>query len=269
MYLNKKKPTKSRFVTNTALLLCLITVGTSSTHAAFTPNRAQRINPLAPSDHLRRLAPSTSFHKLDGKLKKPSQLHSSLNLDNNNDKMIKNQNNSGDEGIFDSIKSWVIATRSDVAYRKPPPMQIEDTSVLFYDIFLILNLTLSISFWVVHRLSFQDILPAFSEGSLLCILWVIAGLWNGAFLFSAVDGHYDTNEAEHEGKGGPTSAALLGLSTFIGTANLRILIALGTAVLEHRKVGVTNGEELIPLEIAFGLMLMSAWRMLHSSYTRI
>ena len=269
MYLNKKKPTKSRFVTSTALLLSLITVGTSSPHAAFTPNRAQRISPLAPSAHLRRLAPSTSFHKLDGKLKKPSQLHSSLNLDNNNDKMI--QNNNGDEGIFDSIKSWVIATGSDVAYRKPPPIQIEDTSVLFYDIFLILNLTLSISFWVVHRLSFQDILPALSEGSLLCMLWVIAGLWNGAFLFSAVDGHYDTNsnEPEHEGKGGPTSAALLGLSTFIGTANLRILFALGTAVLEHRKVGVANGEELIPLEIAFGLMLMSAWRMLHSSYTRI
>jgi len=266
MYVNKKKPTKSsRFVRNAALLLSLITVVTSSPHAAFTPNRALIISPLAPSAHLRRSAPSTSFHKLYGKLKKPSQLHS-LNLDNN-DEMI--QNSSGDEGIFDSIKSWVVATGSDVAYKKPPPIQIEDTSLLFYDIFLILNLTLSISFWVVHRLSFENILPAISEGSLLSILWVIAGLWNGAFLFSAVDGHYDTSKPEHEGKGGPTSAALLGLSTFVGTANLRILVALGTAVLEHRKVGVANGEELIPLEIAFGLMLMTGWRMLHSSYTRI
>lgn len=149
----------------------------------------------------------------------------------------------------------------------PPPMQIEDTSLLLYDIFLILNLSVSISFWVVHRLSFVDIIPAFSEGSLLCILWVIAGLWNGAFLYSAADGHYDPKTEENAG--GPTSAAMLGLSTFITTANLRILVALGTAVLEHRKVGVTNGEELIPLEIAFGLMLMSAWRMLHSSYTRV
>ena len=97
--------------------------------------------------------------------------------------------------------------------------------------------------------------PALSEGSLLCILWIITGSWNGAFLFSAVDGHYDTNLNEPDG---PTSAALLGLSTFIGTANLRILFALGTAVLEHREVGVTKGEELIPLEIAFGSMLMSA-----------
>ena len=153
----------------------------------------------------------------------------------------------------------------------PPPMKIEDTSLLFYDIFLILNLSVSISFWVVHRMSFLSIVPAFSEGSLLCILWIISGLWNGAFLYSAADGHYDMTREENAnaGKGGPTSAALLGLSTFIGTANLRILVALGMAVMEHRRVGVTDGEELIPLEIAFGLMLMSAWRLLHSSYTRL
>eukprot|EP00979_Chaetoceros_neogracilis_P015553 scaffold6146_cov256-Chaetoceros_neogracile.AAC.7 len=166
------------------------------------------------------------------------------------------------------MKSW-LTTRSGSLYKKPPPIQIEDTSVLFYDIFLILNLSLSISFWVVHRMSYENIVPALSEGSLLCILWIAAGLWNGAFLFSAVDGHYDvnSNDPEHEGKGGPASAALLGLSTFITTANLRILVALGTSVVEHRKVGITNGEELIPLEIAFGLILMSVWRMTHSKYS--
>jgi len=119
-------------------------------------------------------------------------------------------------------------------------------------------------------MSLENIAPALSEGSLLSILWIIAGLWNGSFLFSATDGHYDinSNDPEHEGKGGPTSAALLGLSTFVTTANLRVLVALGTSMLEHRKVGITNGEELIPLEIAFGLILMSAWRMMHSRYTR-
>ena len=163
-----------------------------------------------------------------------------------------------------SISSFVKTSKGG-----PPPMQIEDFPLLFYDIFLILNLSVSISFWVVHRMSFTDILPAFSEGSLLSILWVIAGLWNGAFLYSAADGHYDMTKEENQDKGGPVSAAMLGLSTFVGTANLRILVALSIAILEHRKVGITNGEDLIPLEIAFGLMLMSAWRMLHSSYTRV
>jgi len=154
-------------------------------------------------------------------------------------------------------------------FKGGPPWQIEDSSLLLYDIFLILNLSVSISFWVVHRMSFLNIVPAFSEGSLICILWIVAGLWNGAFLYSAVDGHYDMTKEENEGKGGPKSAALLGLSTFVTTASLRIIVALGMGVLEHRQVGLANGEELIPLEIAFGLMLMSAWRMLHSSYARV
>ncbi len=146
-----------------------------------------------------------------------------------------------------------------------PPMQIEDTPLLFYDIFLILNLSVSISFWVVHRMSFFDITPAFSEGSLLSILWIVAGLLNGSFLYSAVDGHYDVSKEEYADKGGPRYAALLGLSTMVTTANLRILVALLTAFVEHRHVGY-HGEELIPLEIAFGLILMPFWRMLHSNY---
>jgi hypothetical protein len=173
-----------------------------------------------------------------------------------------------EKSIENTAKNFFATFIQENSTRGPPPMQIEDGPLLIYDVFLILNLSVSISFWVVHRLSFTDIVPAFSEGSLLCILWIIAGLWNGAFLYSAVDGHYDVTKEENEGKGGPVSAAMLGLSTFIGTANLRILVALGMAFLDHRKVGITDGEELIPLEIAFGMMLMSAWRMLHSSYSR-
>jgi hypothetical protein len=188
-----------------------------------------------------------------------------LNMIDNNENM-KSIQSEEQESFTNSIKTW-FSSIVDTSKGGPPPMQIEDVPVLLYDIFLILNLSVSISFWVVHRMSFASIVPAFSEGSLLSILWVIAGLWNGAFLYSAVDGHYDTSKEENQDKGGPVSAAMLGLSTFVGTANLRVIVALGMAVLEHRKVGGTDGEELIPLEIAFGLMLMSAWRMLHSSYT--
>lgn len=150
-----------------------------------------------------------------------------------------------------------------------PPMQIQDTNLLFYDIFLILNLSVSISFWVVHRMSFSSLVPAFSEGSLLSIVWVISGLVNGAFLYSATDGHYDVTEEEYKDKGGPNAAGMLGLFTFIGAANMRLLVALVMSFIEHRKFGIADGEELIPLELACGLFLMSIWRMLHSSYTRV
>jgi hypothetical protein len=154
-------------------------------------------------------------------------------------------------------------TTTSSVYRKPPPLQIEDMNVLFYDVFLLLNLSMSISFWVTHRMDIQYLSASISEGSLFCLLWIIAGLYNGAFLYSAVDGHYGSTSD----KGGPRAAGMLGLHTFINTCSLRIISALGMAVVEHRPVGSMPGEDLIPLEIAFGLMLMSIWRALHSSFT--
>ena len=153
----------------------------------------------------------------------------------------------------------------------PLPIQIQDTSVLYYDIFLILNLSVSISFWVVHRLSIFNAVEAFNEGCLLSILWILSGLYNGAFLYSAIDGNQDTSNNVYDSKttGGPMAAGLLGLWTFVGTINLRMLVALLMAAGEHRAVGSANGEELIPLELIFGLVLMSMWRMLHSSYSMV
>jgi hypothetical protein len=171
-------------------------------------------------------------------------------------------------GIFNSAMKQRNDNK-DESKISPLPISIQDTSVLYYDIFLLLNLSVSISFWVVHRLSFSDITQAFSEGSLLCILWIASGLYNGAFLYSATDGHYDMTRDDVDGKGGPKAAGLLGLWTFVGTINMRMLIALVMAVIEHRPVGIADGEELIPLELCFGLVLMSMWRMLHSSYTRV
>jgi hypothetical protein len=112
-------------------------------------------------------------------------------------------------------------------------------------------------------MSFEFVGSAVSEGSLFCLLWIAAGLGNGAFLYSAVDGHYGSADE----RAGPKAAGLLGLYTFMSASNLRILVALATAVLEHRKVGQVAGEQLIPLEIVFGLVLMSMWRALHSTYT--
>jgi hypothetical protein len=147
------------------------------------------------------------------------------------------------------------------ALRRRPPPQVEDYDVLYYDIFLILNLTVSISFWVVHRMDFAYIGTAFNEGCLMCLLWIGSGLSTGAFLNSAVDGHFGSASD----RGGPKAAAMLAFHTFLNAINLRLLFALVVAVVQHRQVGIAAGEQLMPLELGFGLALMIFWRTLHSS----
>lgn len=147
--------------------------------------------------------------------------------------------------------------------QKLPPMQVDDTNLLLYDVFLIVNLSLSISFWVTHRMDFDYLPFAFSEGCLLSIFWVLSGLYNGMFLYSAVDGHYGPTDE----RGGPKAAAILALNTYVNTVNLRLIFAFLVAVAEHRQVGVSPSEQILPLEIGFGLLLMSSWRALHSSIT--
>lgn len=150
-----------------------------------------------------------------------------------------------------------------------PPIQIEDTQLVLYDVFLLTNLAVCISFCVCHRMELQYIGPAFSEGVLLSILWIVSGLYYGTFLYSSINGHYNMDRAEETQKGGPLAAGTLALSTFVTTSSLRIIVALAAACLEHRPVGVAPGEELIPLEIGFGLVLMSAWRYLWSETKQV
>ena len=182
-----------------------------------------------------------------------------------------------------------------------PPLFVEDWNVLYYDIFLIINLVVSISFWVVHRLDISYIGIAFNEGCLLSLLWIVSGLFNGSFLYSAIDGHQlrssnnnnsilnmritrnqvsgnnstlnATSATNDIGKtklpsngGGPMAAGLLALHTYINTMNLRLVWALILAVLEHRSALSNASELLIPLEFGYGLVLMILWRTLHSSY---
>jgi hypothetical protein len=145
---------------------------------------------------------------------------------------------------------------------KLPPLQVDDKNLLFYDVFLIINLVVSISFWVVHRMSFDYIGIAFNEGCLLSLCWIVSGLFSGAFLDSAVDGHYGSTDE----RGGPKAAGMLAFQTFINTISLRLIFALAVAFVQHRQVGVVSSEQLIPLEVGFGMVLMSFWRMLHSSF---
>eukprot|EP00980_Cylindrotheca_fusiformis_P009140 scaffold1992_cov113-Cylindrotheca_fusiformis.AAC.5 len=148
-------------------------------------------------------------------------------------------------------------------YNKLPPLQVEDFNLLFYDIFLIVNLSLSISFWVTHRLSFAYLPAALNEGCIFSAFWILSGLYHGSFLMSAVDGHYGSTDE----RAGPKAAAALSLNTFFSAINMRLLFALGSAIVHHRQVGTSPVEELLPLEIGCGIVLMTFWRTLHSYVT--
>ncbi len=194
-----------------------------------------------------------------------NKIHNSSENLTDGEQKIQNQNTlSHQESLFNSIRNWFQSFTS-TSKTSSIPIQIQDVTVLYYDIILIINLSVSTSFWVVHRLSLWNVLEAFNEGCLLSIFWIISGLYNGAFLYMNIDG----NKIGDDNDGGPKAAGLLGLWTFVGTINLRILIALCIAISEHRPVGIADGEELIPLELSFGLVLMSMWRMLHSAYSRV
>jgi hypothetical protein len=150
--------------------------------------------------------------------------------------------------------------------KKLPPLQVEDFGVMLYDIFLIVNLSVSISFWVTHRLDLTYVAYAFNEGCFFSILWIAAGLYHGSFLYSAMDGHYPLDDEQN--RGGPSAAAALAFNTYINAINLRLVAALVGAWIQHRKVGEGSPmEELIPLEIGCGLVLMTMWRALHSQVT--
>jgi hypothetical protein len=149
--------------------------------------------------------------------------------------------------------------------KKLPPVQVDDVNVMLYDVFLIVNLSLSISFWVTHRFDSSFLPSAFNEGCLFSILWIVSGLYHGSFLYSAMDGHFPMDD--QNGRGGPKDAAALAFNTYVNTINLRLIVALVGAWLQHRKVGFDAMEELIPLEIGCGLVLMTIWRALHSSVT--
>lgn len=147
--------------------------------------------------------------------------------------------------------------------QKLPPVRFEDMNLLFYDVFLIINLSLSISFWVTHRMNFAYLPSALNEGCIFSVFWIMSGLYHGAFLMSAVDGHYGSTDE----RSGPKAAAALGLNTYVNAINLRLVFALVSAVLHHRQVGGDPIEELIPLEIGCGIFLMTMWRALHSYVT--
>ena len=163
-----------------------------------------------------------------------------------------------------NLLSQFLKFRSSLAerYKKMPPIQVEDMNVLLYDIFLIVNLTASISFWVTHRMDLNYLSMALSEGCLFSCFWIIAGLYHGSFLWSSVDGHFGSSDE----RGGPKAAAMLAANTFVNATSLRLLFALIVAIFQHRPVGASPSEELLPLEIGFGLVLMASWRALHSSF---
>jgi hypothetical protein len=171
-----------------------------------------------------------------------------------------------DDIILPKLLDSLFATIQDYdrLWQNRPPMKVEDMNLLFYDIILMLNLAVSISFWVVHRMDFTYIGSAFNEGCLMSIMWIGAGLYSGAFLNSAMDGH----RVAKPKLGGPKAAGILAFQAYINASSLRLLFSLAMAVAQHRPVGAALGEQIMPLEIGFGLIMISSWRILHSSFSQ-
>lgn len=202
--------------------------------------------------------------------------------DDEHDESNDNDDDNDDDAVDDrrrkrpDVESWPSRIKKALRteYERPrPPVRVDDFSLVLYDVLLLLNLTVSISFWVVHRMQFQYVPDAVSEGCLLSLCWLTAGLWGGtgAFLESAVDGH----RGGGGGGGGPVGALQLAAQTFVNTINIRLVVAFVVAVSQHRPVLVDDyyhyhhqhaSEALVPLELGLGLILMPAWRWLHSNY---
>jgi hypothetical protein len=145
---------------------------------------------------------------------------------------------------------------------KPPPIQVEDINVLLFDTILIINLAVAISYFVIQRMNLGFVGLAFNEGCLMSLFWITSGLYTGAFLYSAVDGHYGSSNTD---QGGPKGAGILAAHTYVNAINMRLLFALIASVCEHRPVGSVLGEQIMLLEIGFGLLLLVLWRMLYSN----
>jgi len=45
-----------------------------------------------------------------------------------------------------------------------------------------------------------------------------------------------------------------------------VFVRKNLAVIQHRPVGITDGESLMAFEIGFGFIMMSAWRYIYTSY---
>mmetsp|Transcript_31969 Transcript_31969/g.77622 ORF Transcript_31969/g.77622 Transcript_31969/m.77622 type:complete len:240 (+) Transcript_31969:34-753(+) len=216
---------------------------------AFQPSPASislRVTPFKPWTHF------DNVHKT---------CHCRAHTDDNLEREAGDQSNVAGEstnsvlqGAFEGFPLGLL--RKD-GFKKLPPLRFEDLDLLFYDIFLIVNLSLSISFWVTHRVDFSYLPSALNDGCIFSLFWILSGLYHGAFLMSAVDGHYGSSDAA----GGPKAAAALGLNTYIGAVNMRLVFLLASSALQNREIGAI--EELV-FEIGCGLLLMTMWRALHS-----
>jgi len=181
-----------------------------------------------------------------------------------------------------------------------PADRIQDVQLLLFDVFLLLNLTLSASFWVVYRLDVAKTMTvALNEGCIFVICWIISGVLNDAFSIK-VSSLRDSDE-----KVSPE------LKTAINTFMLASVLRLGLALLAwatspasmdglqfgndtvgimsmveqaHQTasstfasnsditsfLGIRDGQsaKLIPLEFGVGAILMTTWRMVHSQFKK-
>ncbi|GMI18391.1 hypothetical protein TrLO_g15661 [Triparma laevis f. longispina] len=121
--------------------------------------------------------------------------------------------------------------------------------LLLFDTFLLLNLSLSLSFHVTHTfnlLNFTNFPSALNSASLLSISWILACIYN--------EFYHPPNAKDLDNVGRRTC------NTWVSFTTLILIEALGEAVFKGEAVGSL----FLCQELGFTLILMNIWRYLYA-----
>jgi hypothetical protein len=178
--------------------------------------------------------------------------------------------------------------KGSLVFLPNPADRIQDVQLLLFDVFLILNLTLSASFWVVYRLDVAKTMTvALNEGCVFAFCWIVAGVFNDAFRSEESSIDVSTASLPRKGDEGLTQNPYLttAINTFLTASVLRLVLALfalaassasseaatlfdASPKLTSSFLGVHDSQsaKLIPLEFGLGAILMTTWRMIHAQF---
>ena len=140
---------------------------------AFQPssiNTSLRIRPFKTLTHFENIQKNCHFRAhSDDKLESEAGDQSNNNV----------AGESAKSTLQDALEGFSLGLLRKDGFKKLPPLRFEDLDLLFYDVFLVVNLSLSISFWVTHRVDFSFLPSALNEGCIFSLFWILSGMCFG------------------------------------------------------------------------------------------
>ncbi|GMI30930.1 hypothetical protein TrCOL_g7265 [Triparma columacea] len=152
---------------------------------------------------------------------------------------------------FNKFQTFLNKTKGNNFVSSRPPFNAEfATPLILYDVFLLLNLSISIKLWLYHSVSltppFTGLTQAFASGSRLSVSWVTACLISN---FYHPPNCFDTSNIIKRS-----------MSASVTTASILLSFELIQSVFEATQAGDTY----VAQEIAMGTVLMVIWRLAFS-----